>query len=57
MVAATSMSLLPALRVLMAVDSLDVGGAEKQVVTLASALKARGHTVTLACSAGGQLHH
>ena len=43
------------LRLLLVVDSLDVGGAEQHVVSLASALAQRGHHVTLACSAEGAL--
>lgn len=45
----------PSMRVLLVVDSLDVGGAERQVVELASALAQRGHSVTLACSVEGAL--
>lgn len=40
-------------RVLLVVDSLDGGGAERHVVDLATALRARGWDVQLACSAGG----
>src|SRR5207249_11729805 len=36
-------------------DSLNVGGAERHVVNLASALVQRGHNVTLACTVGGSL--
>ena len=36
----------------MVADSLDVGGAERHVVALASGLAERGHDVRLACSAG-----
>jgi len=43
------------LRVLLAVDSLDPGGAERYVVDLALALAERGHEVAVACSAGGVL--
>lgn len=41
--------------VLQVVDSLDPGGAERHVVDLARALRARGDDVHLACSAGGPL--
>src|SRR5437899_9111056 len=41
------------LRILLVCDSLDIGGAERHVVGLASALKRRGHDVTIACSRGG----
>ena len=41
--------------VLMVADSLDVGGAERHVVALASGLAERGHDVRLACSAAGPL--
>src|SRR3954452_13497585 len=40
----------------MVIDSLEVGGAERHVVGLASGLAERGHDVRLACSAGGPLH-
>jgi glycosyltransferase involved in cell wall biosynthesis len=43
------------LRVLMAVDSLDVGGAERHVVDLVLALHREGHDVTVACSVPGSL--
>jgi glycosyltransferase involved in cell wall biosynthesis len=43
------------LRVLLVVDSLDMGGAERHVVDLASALVRAGHAVTVACSRGGSL--
>ncbi|MFL5627478.1 MAG: glycosyltransferase family 4 protein [Ktedonobacteraceae bacterium] len=46
---------LPPLRLLLVADSLNVGGAERHVVSLASALVQRGHMVTLACSFGGTL--
>jgi glycosyltransferase involved in cell wall biosynthesis len=45
--------LLP--RVLLVVDSLDGGGAERYVTDLAVALAARGHGVTVACATGGVL--
>ncbi len=45
--------LLP--RVLLVVDSLDGGGAERYVADLAVALAARGHGVTVACATGGVL--
>jgi glycosyltransferase involved in cell wall biosynthesis len=41
--------------VLLAIDSLDVGGAERHVVGLGSALVRREYDVTLACAAGGAL--
>jgi glycosyltransferase involved in cell wall biosynthesis len=44
-----------ALRPLLVVDSLEVGGAERHVVDLAVALRRTGHEVTLACSAAGEL--
>lgn len=40
---------------LLVVDSLDAGGAERHVVDLARALTQRGHTVAVACSVGGRL--
>ena len=43
------------LRLLFAVDSLDVGGAERHVVDLALALCREGHAVTVACSVSGSL--
>lgn len=43
------------MRLLLVVDSLNVGGAERHVVSLASALVQRGHRVTLACSVEGAL--
>ena len=43
------------LRVLLACDSLSIGGAERHVIGLASALKRHGHEVTIACSTGGPL--
>jgi glycosyltransferase involved in cell wall biosynthesis len=48
---------LPPLRILFAVDSLDVGGAERHAVDLARALVRRGHAVTIACSRAGPLEH
>src|SRR4051812_43719013 len=42
-------------RVLLAVDSLDVGGAERHVVDLAATLAAAGVEVTVACSVAGPL--
>lgn len=42
-------------RLLFVADSLDVGGAERVLVQLASGLVARGHAVTVACTAGGAL--
>jgi hypothetical protein len=46
---------LPVMRILLVADSLNVGGAERHVVSLASALAQRGHMVTLACSVDGAL--
>ena len=43
------------LRLLVAVDSLDVGGAERHVVDLVLALRREGHSVTVACSVSGSL--
>jgi glycosyltransferase involved in cell wall biosynthesis len=43
------------LRVLLVVDSLEAGGAERHVVDLARALGRRGHHVTVACSVAGPL--
>jgi glycosyltransferase involved in cell wall biosynthesis len=42
-------------RVLLVVDSLDVGGAERYVVDLALALRERGFAPAVACSVGGVL--
>jgi glycosyltransferase involved in cell wall biosynthesis len=42
-------------RVLLVVDSLEVGGAERHVVDLASALRRKGHEVEVACSIAGGL--
>lgn len=42
-------------RLLLVLDSLDVGGAERHVVDLASALNERGTLVTVACSVTGVL--
>jgi glycosyltransferase involved in cell wall biosynthesis len=42
-------------RLLLVVDSLDTGGAERHVVDLAAALVARGAAVTVACSVAGPL--
>ena len=39
--------------ILLAVDSLQVGGAERQVTDLALALRTRGYLVSVACSVGG----
>ncbi|MCF2530186.1 glycosyltransferase [Yinghuangia soli] len=41
------------LRVLMVVDDLRIGGAQRQVVGLAAALAESGHTVVVACTEGG----
>jgi glycosyltransferase involved in cell wall biosynthesis len=43
------------LRVLLACDSLGIGGAERHIIALAAGLKRRGHDVTIACSVGGSL--
>lgn len=43
------------IRLLLVVDSLDVGGAERHVVDLALALRRGGYEVTVACSAAGAL--
>src|SRR5215213_5722406 len=43
------------LRLLQVVDSLDVGGAERHAVGLATALVREGHAVTLTCSVNGAL--
>ncbi len=42
-------------RLLLVIDSLDIGGAERYVVDLAVALQGRGYEVTVACSAAGPL--
>jgi glycosyltransferase involved in cell wall biosynthesis len=42
-------------RLLLVVDSLEVGGAERQVVDLAVALQRNGYEVTVACSVAGDL--
>ena len=42
-------------RLLLVVDSLDIGGAERHVVDLALALRRRGHEVEVACSVAGEL--
>jgi glycosyltransferase involved in cell wall biosynthesis len=42
-------------RLLLVVDSLEVGGAERHVVDLALALRRRGYKVTVACSVAGEL--
>lgn len=44
-----------AVRLLLVVDSLEVGGAERQVVDLALALRRGGYEVTVACSIAGDL--
>ncbi len=41
--------------VLLAIDSLTTGGAERHLVDLACGLDQRGHDVTVACSADGEL--
>src|SRR5215210_7215001 len=43
------------IRLLLVVDSLELGGAERQVVDLAVALGRRGYGVVIACSVGGDL--
>ena len=43
------------MRLLLVVDSLDIGGAERHAVDLAVALHRQGHEVTVACTAGGPL--
>ena len=43
------------LRLLVVVDSLEVGGAERHVVDLVLALSREGHAVTVACSVSGSL--
>lgn len=43
------------LRIMILVDSLWIGGAQRHVVGLAAALAARGHDVVVACSVGGEL--
>src|SRR5438270_10804948 len=45
----------PGMRILLAIDSLDIGGAERHVCDLATGLHKRGHQVVVACSAGGLL--
>jgi glycosyltransferase involved in cell wall biosynthesis len=42
-------------RLLLVVDSLEVGGAERQVVDLAVALRRKGYGITVACSVAGGL--
>ncbi len=43
------------MRILLVVDSLEVGGAEQHVTDLARALRATGYLVTVACATGGPL--
>lgn len=43
------------INLLLVADSLNVGGAERHVVSLASALAQQGHSVTIACSREGAL--
>jgi L-malate glycosyltransferase len=43
------------IRLLLVVDSLEVGGAERQVVDLAGALRRKGYGITVACSVAGDL--
>jgi glycosyltransferase involved in cell wall biosynthesis len=45
------------LQVLLVVDSLRCGGAERHVIDLARALAEEGQAVTVACSVGGPLRH
>jgi glycosyltransferase involved in cell wall biosynthesis len=42
-------------RLLLVVDSLDFGGAERHVVDLAVALRRKGHEIAVACSVAGEL--
>lgn len=46
---------IDALDICLVADSLDIGGAERHVVDLATALRRRGHAVTIACSTDGPL--
>jgi glycosyltransferase involved in cell wall biosynthesis len=43
------------IRLLLVVDSLEMGGAERQVVDLAVALRRKGYGITVACSVAGEL--
>jgi glycosyltransferase involved in cell wall biosynthesis len=43
------------MRILLVVDSLDIGGAEQHVVDLAQGLQAQGHRVEVACACAGPL--
>jgi glycosyltransferase involved in cell wall biosynthesis len=43
------------IRLLLVVDSLEMGGAERQVVELAVALLRKGYGITVACSVAGEL--
>ncbi|MEV6562521.1 glycosyltransferase family 4 protein [Nocardia sp. NPDC051756] len=43
------------LRILMVIDSLQIGGTERHLIGLATGLAARGHRVSVACSVGGEL--
>ncbi|QYJ16884.1 D-inositol-3-phosphate glycosyltransferase [Rubrobacter xylanophilus DSM 9941] len=43
------------IRLLLVVDSLDLGGAERHVAGLAAALRGRGHRVVVSCSTRGAL--
>jgi glycosyltransferase involved in cell wall biosynthesis len=43
------------IRLLLVVDSLEMGGAERQVVELAVALRRKGYGITVACSVAGEL--
>lgn len=46
-----------AIKILLVIDSLEVGGAERHVVNLALAVKGQGHDVEVACSMDGPLRH
>ena len=46
---------MPSVRLLLVVDSLDVGGAERHVADLALAMRRRGYEVEVACSVAGEL--
>lgn len=42
-------------RILLVIDSLDIGGAERHVTDLSSSLRARGYEVSVVCSTSGPL--
>lgn len=44
------------MRILLVIDTLELGGAERHTVNLGVALRNRGHRISVACSAGGQLY-